>query len=444
MNRKRILIVLLVLLAVALSGCTGRNIEEMYALPKRSQEYQHLENALEEAMAVEGLEYCAPVAGENQQSVQKADLNGDGVEEYLVFTSGGAELSLQVLIFQQDPATGVCSLMDVIQSSGTAFEQVEYVNFDEKPGLELVIGRQVSDQVLRSVSVYNFSAGTAEMVLMNGYAKFITCDLDRNSRSELLVFRPGEASAERGMAVLYSTQKGKIQRSVEMELSANTSQIRRITRGRLQDGSRAIYVSSVVGEKSVVTDVFSMQKGQFSNVSYNGQTGASVETLKNFYVYPEDIDGDGVLELPSLVSIKPVSFWAEDEQKYLLRWYAMDGKGKEVDKLYTFHDYMGGWYVELDSEWAERVTVEQEESEYTFYVWDETYESATAMFTIYLFSGSTRDADVAENGRFLLHRGEGVSYAAKLEWYADQYGITEHQLIDSFSLIRQDWRTGDI
>lgn len=437
MNKKRLLPVLLLLLCFGLSGCAMGRVDEMYALPKRSQEYQQLDTAINEAMESLNLTHCSPVSGENQQTVQSADLDGDGVDEHLVFASGGREKPLQVLIFRQEPS-GICSLMDVIQSNGTAFEQVEYVNFDEKPGLELIIGRQVSDQVLRSVSVYSFSGGSAQLVLMNGYSKFITCDLDQNGRSELMVLRPGEAAADRGMAVLYSADRGQIQRSVEMELSVSPNHIRRITKGRLHGGAPAVYVASAVGESSVLTDVLTLQRGKFTNIS-----GASVETLRNFYVYPEDIDEDGVMELPGLVTMKAVSVWSEDEQKYLIRWYALDAEGREVDKLYTFHDFLGGWYVELGSDWAGRVTVEQDEGRYTFYVWNETYEEATALFTIYIFTGSTRDTDVTQDGRFALYRAEGVAYGARLERYAEQYGITEKQLIQSFSLIRQDWQTGE-
>lgn len=440
MKKKRILPALLTLSALLLSGCAMRTVDDMYALPKRSQEYQQFETAKEEAMA--GLKYCAPVGGENQQSVQMADLDGDGVDEYLVFAIGDTEKPLQVLIFSQEPG-GTCSLMEVIQSNGTAFEQVEYVNFDEKPGLELIVGRQVSDQVLRSVSVYSFSGGSAKLLLMNGYSKFITCDLDDNSRSELMVLRPGESGTDRGMAVLYGTEKGQIQRSVEMELSANTSHVRRMYRGKLQGSEPAIYVASVLGEKTVVTDVFAMQRGKFTNITSKGESGAGVETLRNFYVYPEDIDGDGVIELPELVIMKAVSQWGADERKFLLRWYSLDSSGKKVDKMYSFHDYMGGWYVKLDGKWAKRITVEQEEGQYTFYVWNESFEEATALFTIYIFTGSTRDTDAAQDGRFALYRGEEITYGAKLERYADQYNVTEKYLIDSFSPIRQDWQTGE-
>lgn len=440
MNKKRILPGLLLLLPLLLSGCAMRTVDEMYALPKRSQEYQHMQTAIDEAM--EGLTYCAPVSGENQQTVQMADLDGDGQAEYLVFASGDAEKPLQVLIFRQEPG-GICSLMDVIQSNGTAFEQVEYVNFDEKPGLELVIGHRVSDRVLRSVSVYSFSGGSGEKVLMNSYSKFLTCDLDQNGRSELLVLRPGEGASERGMAVLYSADKGKVQRSAEMELSVDPTHIRRIVKGRLQGDAPAVYVASAVDERVVLTDVFALKNGKFSNISFDGEQGASTETLRNFYVYPEDIDSDGVLELPALVTMKAVSRWGEEEQKYLIRWYAMDSIGRKVDKLYTFHDFLGGWYIQLDSTWANRVTVEQDAGQYTFYVWNESFGEATAMFTVYLFTGSTRDQEVEAEERFLLYRGEDITYGARLERYADQFGITEEYLIDAFSLIRQDWRTGE-
>jgi hypothetical protein len=47
-----------------------------------------------------GLSYCAPSAGEHQQTVQITDLDGDGVDEYLLFAKDEVNQSLQILIFQ--------------------------------------------------------------------------------------------------------------------------------------------------------------------------------------------------------------------------------------------------------------------------------------------------------------------------------------------------------
>jgi len=439
--KKRILLLTMLLAAALLfTGCAMRTVEDMYALPKRSEEYSHLQTAIDTAMY--GMNYSAPRSGDNQQTVQLADLDGNGVDEYIVFAKGATEKPLQVLIFSQEE-DGTVRTLDTIGLTGLYFEQAEYVEFDGKPGLELVLGFQVSDQILSSVAVYTFSKGDAELLLLNGYSKFLSCDLDDNSLSELMVFRPGEAETERGMVVLYSCEDDMIRRSVETELSEPPANIRRIIPGYLQSGEPAVFVASSADENSIVTDIFALKDGQFTNISFSRRADTSVRTLRNFYVYADDIDDDDVLELPALITMKPVTLNRDSEQRYLLRWFSVDIDGWEMDKLFTFHDYVAGWYLHLDNYWASWVTVEQLNNTYTFYAWDESYQDPTPLFTVYIFTDSGRDEESVADGRFALYRAEGVAYAAKLSSYAAEYQITPEKLIENFRLIRQDWQTGE-
>lgn len=439
--KKRILFPVLVMLtALLFGGCAMRTVEEMYALPKRSEEFNEMQSAIDTAMY--GMTYASPQSGENQQTVQMADLNGDGTDEILVFAKGASEKPLQVLIFTQDEH-GRVRTMETIGSNGLAFEQVEYVDFDDKPGRELVVGIRVSDQVQRSVAVYTFQNGDAELMLMNGYSKFVTCDLDRNGRSELMVLRPGEQEAERGMAVLYHFDKGEITRSVEMPLSEPPEHIRRIMLGKLENHVPAIFVASAVDENAVVTDVLTVKDGRLINLAFSGDVNTSVEILRNYYVYADDIDEDGIVEIPSIITMKSFSPWSDEEEQYLLRWYSFDDNGWEYDKLFTYHNFVGGWYLQLDSDWASRITVEQYNGEYVFCLWDESYRTATPLFTLYVFTGSSRDEEAVRDGRFALYRAEGIAYSARLEEASAEYEITEDYLINSFRLIRQDWQTGE-
>lgn len=438
--KKRIVLLTMLFAALLLGGCAMRTVEDMYALPKRSQEYSHLQTAIDTAMY--GMSYSAPRSGDNQQTVQMADLDGDGVDEYIVFAKGATEKPLQVLIFSQQE-DGTVRTMDTIGLTGLYFEQAEYVEFDGEPGEELVLGFQVSDQILSSVAVYTFHTGDAELLLLNGYSKFLCCDLDENRLSELMVFRPGEAETERGMVVLYSCNGEQIYRSVETQLSESPENIRRIMEGSLQSGEPAIFVASSADEDSIVTDIFALKDAQFTNISFSRRADTSVRTMRNFYVYADDIDDDGVLELPALIRMKPVSVHRSDDQSFLLRWFSVDIDGWEMDKVFTFHDFVSGWYLQLDSQWASRVTVDQMNSTYSFYVWDESYQDPTPLFTVYVFTGGDRDEESVADGRFALHRTEGVAYAAKLSVYAADYGITSEQLIENFHLIRQSWQTGE-
>ena len=440
MKRRILLLSLLLTAALLLGGCAMRTAEEMYALPRRSQEYSKLQSAIDSAM--EGKTYSAPLFGDNRQTVQMADLDGDGRDEYLIFAADNSTRPLKVLIFVETE-NGDCHLVETIESNGSAFEQVEYVEFDDRPGCELVIGRQVSDQVLRSVSVYRFRGGSAEQLLLIGYSKFMTCDLDQNGHSELLVLRPGEAESQRGMAVLYSSSGGQVRRSLEAELSRDPSSIRRITLGTLQCKTPAVFVASAVDDSAIVTDIFALREERFTNIAFSGDADTSIGTLRNYYVYAEDIDEDGILELPGLINMKPISSWKEDDQDFLLRWFSVDVGGREMDKRYTFHNFVDGWYMELPSALATRITVDQRSGIYYFNVWDPAHEQASLLFTVYVLSGSTRDEDAVSEGRFPLYRTETAAYAAKLESGAAEYNITEEELVSCFHLIRQDWRNGE-
>ena len=76
-----------------------------------------------------------------------------------------------------------------------------------------------------------------------------------------------------------------------------------------------------------------------------------------------------------------------------------------------------------------------------YYVKD--YRQALDVFSIYVLTGGSREEDATVDGRFAFYRAEGVVYAAKLEANAAEFGITENQLINSFHLIQQDWKTGE-
>lgn len=438
--KKPILLALVMTLGLLLGGCALQTVDEMYAIPRRSEEYSNLQSAIDSAMY--GLTYSAPVSGEHQQSVQMADLDGDGVDEYLVFAQGAFAKPLQILVFHQ-MEDGSCKLIEVIENAGTAFEQVEYVDMDDKPGMELVVGCRVSEQIPRNLSVYSFSEGNSQLMLMVGYTRFVSCDLDRNGRGELMVILPGDINGGRSVAVLYSTEGESVERSVEVEMSEDASRIKRMTLGTLESGEPAVLVSSFTDENTIVTDVFALKNGVLTNIAGSEEIGSSVATLRNYYVYADDIDDDGVVELPELISTKKLSFSTDDQRKNLIRWFSLDLDGREADKLYTFHNYLGGWYLELDGTWAPRVAVEQNGAVYTFYAWDESYREAAELFSVIALTGQNREIDATADGRFALLRAEGVVYAAILGRDAQVYDITEEQIINSFRLIQSDWKTGE-
>ena len=429
----------LLMAALLLAGCSMQTVDEMYKLPKRSKDYSNLQSAIDQAM--NGLVFSAPIAGDNQQSVQMADLDGDDKLEYLVFSKGSSEMPLRVLIF--DRVDGKFVHIDTIQSSGASFDQVEYIQMDKTPGVEVVIGCQVSNQLTRSASVYTFAEGAANLLLTTNYQKYVTVDLDGDSHSELFVLRPNQGNIE-AVAELYSINNGVMERTNEVSTACPADKLKRILVGKLQDGKTAVYVASTVGDTSLVTDVFTLNGGNLTNVVASNEFQTSVETLRSYFVYADDMDNDGVVELPRLETMIPLVSGTETERSDLISWYSISSNGTVTDKLYTFYDAAGGWYLKLDDNLAKRITVRRLANIFEFHLWNEDYTQADKLMTIYTLTGSNRNEQSLIDGRILLHKTETVTYLATIEPAGAAYEITQESLVNDFYLIQRDWNTGEM
>lgn len=436
---KKLKFAVMLLMALFLTGCAMTTVDRMYSPPKRSAAYEDLQRAID--MAMEDMEYASPLSGENRQTVQMADLDGDGQDEYLLFARNTSDNPMKIFIFRRDE--GGCSLMETIESRGSAFDLVEYADMDGMPGMELVVGRQVSETVLRSVSVYKFREGNTTQMLSTNYSKIVVADMDADNLMDLLIISSGESDADNAVASLYRYANGEVVRSRQASLSARSEFVKRIMVGRLQNGTPAVYVASTVADSAIITDVFALKDGAFTNVSFSNDSGTSVQTLRNYYVYADDIDDDGVLELPDLIDMVPVeNTWMTSNQK-LVRWYAMDLNGNETDKMFTFHNFDSGWYLQLDQFLTPRISVVRQDNSFIFYLWDEEFHIPQPLMRIHAISGHDREAQATERGYYVLHRTEGILYAVETEAIAIEHGLIPELLADSFHPIQMDWKNGE-
>ncbi len=424
MGKPQKILLLLIVTVLMLSGCAMATVEELYCLPKRSEEYENVQAVIDKAM--QGLSYSAPIYGDNRQVVQVADLDGDGIDEYLVFAKNNSDKPLKILIFSQ-LASG-CVLMDTIEGYGFGFDFVSYAQMDDRPGLELIVGRQVSNQVMRSVSVYRFTSGVARQLLNTGYNEIKTTDLDLDGVGELLLLTAGLSEKSAGAAKLYSYRDGELQRSAEIQLSASMADFKLLEAGKLQDGTPAIYVTCGTDARSLVTDIFVHDRGDLISFA----KGITVATMDNYYVYPEDVDNDGVLELPRLLLLNSVE--ENDPPQYLIEWFSLDAEKRETQKNLTYHNYAQKWYLTLDADTVADLAVRQTEEGCSFYY------NGEKLVTLLALTDADREEQSQQAGYTVLYGGETVVYVAYLET-TDLEKEIKQELLARFHPIRVDLNT---
>lgn len=439
MRRRINCICLLLVAALLLTGCM-KTVDQLYRLPKRSEEFTELQAAIDEAMV--GLTYCAPRSGENQQAVQMTDLNGDGTDEYLVYANSSSQSLLNVLIFKQSQSG--YELARQLQCNGTSFDMVEYAQLDDRPGAELILGSQLAENLRRNVEVYTFSETLeSDLLLSDRYAEYLVLDLNQDQISELFLLKSGTKETDPGVVELYQIYAGSLSCSNTVALSAAVENLKRIITGKIQGGTPAVFAATTVNDTSLITDVYILQANKLKNVTLSGDSETSIRTLRSHYVYAEDIDGDGVIELPYLLPMMPMDNMASGGKHELIRWYAVKPNGNEVIKSYTFHNFTDSWYLQLNESWAQRLTVVVGTGAYEFYIWDEAFTTAQKVLTVYESAGMSRTVSQTQSAEILLHETESLRLTAKLEDSASSFAIDEGYLIENFHMIRQNWKTGE-
>lgn len=444
MDCKRIKTGLLALLAAVLcSGCLAHSADSLYALPRQSDAYYDLQKAIDTLMEGSSV-YAAPVSGSNQQPVQLADLDGDQEDEAIVFLKSSGEKPLKICIFdkQNDSYENVA----IIEGDGSAFDRVEYVDLDGRPGQELLVGRQVSNQVLRSLGVYSYRDSRMMELLSVNYSEFLTPDLDEDKTRDVFVLRL-ETEERGGVAELYRCRDGQLEREQEASLSVGVKSVRRIISGEMCPGVPAVFVASAYGEDSIITDIFAFDDQTFKNVSFAAETGLSTQTVRNYNAYATDIDDDGVIELPSLVVLP--SMEAEDTY-WMIDWYNLYPDGNRQVKQSTYHSYYGGWYLTLPGYWHGNITVTRGETELAgvrglvFSRWNGRETAPEEILTIYALTGEDRWQLAEADGRFILaEKGETV-YCALLSDTSWAKRLSQDDVKDMFHFIRINWNSGEI
>ena len=71
------------------------------------------------------------------------------------------------------------------------------------------------------------------------------------------------------------------------------------------------------------------------------------------------------------------------------------------------------------------------------------FTTTEKLMTVYAFTGQNREEQGLADGRFVLQKTDSVVYAASLEEAALQYQLTQENVVYSFRLIQQNWKTGE-
>lgn len=443
--KKLILLMAICGLCAAVCGCMAGTPDDLYSLPESSDRYIQIQNKVDE-LQKSGMEYAAPTSGYNRQAIQLHDLNGDGVEEAVVFfrTDGADKKPLNIYILTDK--SGECfEVAAVIEGEGTGIDSVAYIDMNGDGVQEIIVGWQMTSSV-KNFSIYSIKDYQSIQLAVGGYSNYTYMDVDNDGDNELIVINTPTAESA-GSATMYMLMDDGEMVSSSAYLSVSAERVSRMQTGSLTDRKNAVFIDSICGD-GIITDVLTYVDGSFTNVTLDNTTMDSA-TARSYSVYCTDVNNDGIIEIP-----KPEQFLPQSETVYYaVRWDTCTSIGQTNTALVTYHNYSDGWYMILPDNSIENITIRREdrvsgERAVIFSViTGETDENGNPVLKdyleIYSLTGDNREDRASLSNRFVINRKNDQIFAAWIMPDGEQY-VSEEYIRNNFKIIYTTWLTGTV
>ena len=440
--RRGLIVIGMMWMMISLAGCSMPklvfNPEELYSLPELPAKYTELNNRIN-AVLSDGAEYAAPALGTNIQPVQLVDLNGDGREEAVAFfrkTTEEKPLKIHIFTAEEDAYRRT----HLIEGTGLGFYSIAYEDLDQDGWVELIVGWKVAaeQQVLE---VYKHKEHPESLIRTN-YVKYVISDLNEDGKRELVVLRADEEGSS--VADYYGWQEdGSIAAQAPARVSvtmAELSQQGRVTAGTLRSGRPALFVTGVNDDAIAITDVLVVRNGELSNIVLSEQTGVSGEIALFCGLYPADVNGDGVTDVP-----RPVVIGEQTSASQNVEWYDYGEDGAAASSGRTYHNTGDRWYFRIPEAWRGKIAAERIAATGQTAVTFSLQESGEAVLRITMYTGRDRELKAGQGEQFVLSRQAERVYTAELlpannAW---EQGLTADEVRAAFSMITVEWVSGD-
>ena len=445
--RKITAFILCAVMLLLCSGCSLNffSVESLMSPPLQSGKNGEVEEAFKKLMTEKTIQLRTPQSGDYQTAFILFDINGDAQEEAIVFyTDSAIDASVRMSFMECINDTWV--IASDTKGAGSGVFDVSFSDMNNDGVYEILVGWSLFDtKTSKIVSVYEVSSGEKGVFVLNTLgneyynSKSIT-DFNGDEKDDLvLVYLDDTGESQQSYFRCFSLSgNNDFVKYSDVKLDGHISSVSKIqydTVNRAGEDCKRVFIDCVKTESSMFTEILYWDSEDLKTV--RDIKNPVTTTLRSSKIYCRDIDGDGLLEIPSntklngdenLLTVKRVS---AQYTFTMLEWLNCFGD-KSEGNINTLFNPIDSYLYRITR--VNDVTVYHDalSQSLKFCLWSSEEELVKDELLSIAFRAENDETDV--NGKKLLTTDLGTFYY-EITPYGEDFGITDEGVKSSFIII---------
>lgn len=400
-----------VLSTTVLSGCAmSQGIDQLLRPPRLSEEQAAISAALQERVGKD-IKLKYPRSGEYRSAVIIADIDEEPSKEAIVFyekTGLGGEGIVRMNILDQKEDGKWVSVFDQ-SGGGTDVERVLLPRLGDGTKTTLIVGYRVKARTEKQMRAYQYENQNLSLLYSDSYAAAEVVDLDSDGENELVTIT-ANTSDRPAMASLLKLDSEGFWLASQIGLDDTVEMYTNIILGNVKENTPALFVDAAKGDGTIQTQVLYCLEGQIKNPLLLNPVDMHATSRPAGYP-SEDIDHDGIVEIPTLSPAPGYEILDSEQQLYFTDWWVFDryGLSKKNTGYYNRND---GYCFMLPSRWQGMVTAKADtvSDEVVFYQFNGSLQDSTEELLRLRTVASSEKTRIIKEGYDELGTNGQVSY----------------------------------
>ncbi|MEE1279419.1 MAG: hypothetical protein UHH95_01135 [Oscillospiraceae bacterium] len=404
---KKVALALLVVSALMLSSCEnlGATADVLIAPPVLFEEQDDIMKALR-ASAGENISLEYPRTGENRSAFLLSDLNSDGKNEVIAFYRPSSDettqdvIHINILKSEQNEWTSVCDIV----GEAAGIDRVSVGSFGGRR--EIIVGWELMRDREKTLVCYSLSGKTPSRDYSATYVEFSVADFWlENEGDELITLNYSQTTENLVQptqhARLITLSEGAFKIMSSTPLDSRVTGYKSCIAGKYNGKRTAFFLDGVIDAATVNSQILTVgEQGQIQNPLLLGDK-TDEKNVHKPTLLTQDIDGDGILEVPHQEAVTGYESVPESEKIYKTVWKRLMGKRLEKSAV-MYISTAFGIRVTIPRRLDGKVTIKPitAQNELVFYEYEDSLEKSTK--EIFSIRVSEKELYESEDGHEVL------------------------------------------